>query len=88
MTELEHAAKSALERLEVLVLGLEADCEEPDCADCKPWRPIRASIEQLRTTLERVKTIHLTHAEGCWSWGPAHYMCAYNEIGKLRGWKK
>ena len=24
-----------------------------------------------------------THADGCWSWGPGHYMCAYNRIKKL-----
>lgn len=29
-----------------------------------------------------------THAEGCWSWGPAHYECACTEIAKLKGWKK
>lgn len=37
----------------------------------------------LRDALNRQHT----HAEGCWSWGPAHYMCAYREIGKLRGWR-
>lgn len=26
----------------------------------------------------------ITHAEGCWSWGPAHYLCACDEINKLR----
>jgi transcriptional regulator with XRE-family HTH domain len=30
----------------------------------------------------------ITHAENCWSWGPAHYECACEEIAKLRGWKK
>jgi hypothetical protein len=29
-----------------------------------------------------------THAENCWSWGPAHYKCACTEIGRLRGWLK
>jgi len=29
----------------------------------------------------------LTHADGCWSWGPAHYECACAEIAKLRGWQ-
>jgi hypothetical protein len=24
-----------------------------------------------------------THAEGCWSWGPEHYMCAYERIKEL-----
>jgi Uncharacterized conserved protein len=25
-----------------------------------------------------------THAEACWSWGPAHYKCAMREIERLR----
>jgi hypothetical protein len=28
----------------------------------------------------------IAHADGCWSWGPAHYACACAEIAKLRGW--
>lgn len=24
-----------------------------------------------------------THADGCWSWGPQHYMCAYERIKEL-----
>jgi len=30
----------------------------------------------------------ITHAENCWSWGPAHYECACAEIAKLKGWAK
>jgi hypothetical protein len=30
----------------------------------------------------------ITHAENCWSWGPAHYECACAEIAKMKGWKK
>lgn len=26
----------------------------------------------------------ISHAQGCWSWGPAHYLCAHNEIKRLR----
>jgi hypothetical protein len=29
----------------------------------------------------------ITHAENCWSWGPAHYACACAEVAKLRGWQ-
>ena len=25
----------------------------------------------------------ITHAEGCWSWGPRHFMCALHEIHRL-----
>lgn len=28
-------------------------------------------------------TTKLTHAEGCWSWGPEHYLCAYAYIKRL-----
>ena len=35
----------------------------------------------------RESGIQITHAEGCWSWGPAHYMCALEEIAKLKGYK-
>ena len=30
----------------------------------------------------------ITHAEGCWSWGPAHYECACKELAKAKGWEK
>lgn len=26
-----------------------------------------------------------SHAHGCWSWGPQHYMCAYQRIKQLEG---
>lgn len=72
MTELERAARLALETLE--------------------WHLERgtygADIEGTATALRDALNRQHTHAEGCWSWGPAHYMCAYNEIGRLRGWKK
>lgn len=33
---------------------------------------------------DRTEPRQITHTEGCWSWGPAHYLCAYREIGRLR----
>jgi hypothetical protein len=30
----------------------------------------------------------ITHADGCWSWGPAHYECACKELAKAKGWEK
>lgn len=32
-------------------------------------------------------TFQLTHAEGCWSWGPKHFLCACAEIARLKGYK-
>lgn len=26
----------------------------------------------------------ITHAEGCWAWGPQHYGCALEEIRRLQ----
>ena len=34
------------------------------------------------------KKIRVTHAENCWSWGPAHYECACRELAKAKGWAK
>lgn len=47
-----------------------------------------AEMEAVRAVLNGVrKRLHdvdmrngMVHAEGCWSWGPAHYQCAYNKI--------
>jgi hypothetical protein len=25
-----------------------------------------------------------SHAPGCWSWGPEHYMCAYERVKELQ----
>lgn len=43
-----------------------------------------ASLRNLHSALQP-PAIESTHAEGCWSWGPAHYLCAYNHIKKLEG---
>jgi hypothetical protein len=53
-----------------------------------------AAIDRLRAALaasdlsqQDNSTKSLTHADGCWSWGPAHYACACAEVAKLRGWQ-
>jgi len=33
---------------------------------------------------DRYETRASTHADDCWSWGPAHYECAVREIERLR----
>lgn len=42
-----------------------------------PSRTLREYVEDV------IKTEHRTHAFGCWSWGPRHYICALNEIRRL-----
>lgn len=44
--------------------------------------------EVIAPTLREVLNRQYTHAQGCWSWGPAHYMCCYEEVGRLRKWSK
>ena len=39
--------------------------------------------DHLFTTYEEHKP-QITHAEGCWAWGPRHYHCALNEIKNLQ----
>lgn len=54
-----------------------------------------SAINRLRAVLEEAKlstadnspNFPITHAEGCWSWGPKHYLCACAEIAKLKGYK-
>jgi len=43
-------------------------------------------MASLMMKLENALALQHTHADGCWSWGPAHYACACAEIAKLRGW--
>lgn len=53
-------------------------------------------IDRLRAALAETKLSpknnsaksSIAHADGCWSWGPAHYACACAEIAKLKGWAK
>lgn len=33
---------------------------------------------------DRYESRATTHADDCWSWGPAHYDCAVREIERLR----
>ena len=84
MSDLEKAARQALDKLEIATLGVEEDCFEPECEECKPWRPVWLTIRNLRAVLDKQST----HADGCWSWGPAHYECACAEIAKAKGWAK
>lgn len=44
-------------------------------------RCIKAVLNGVKAKLHNANMISgMTHADGCWSWGPAHYMCAYNRL--------
>jgi len=34
--------------------------------------------EVIKAIMDELNQVS-THAEGCWSWGPSHYMCAYRK---------
>jgi len=49
------------------------------------YEPIIASLrEGLLQEADNFSKLRTTHGEGCWSWGPAHYMCCYNELKKVQ----
>jgi hypothetical protein len=54
---------------------------EIDGIDVRP-----ALVPQILLPPNNLANSPITHADGCWSWGPAHYACACAEIAKLRGW--
>jgi hypothetical protein len=59
------------------------------------WYAAQEKADALRTALAfdtysdaLANHRKVTHAENCWSWGPAHYECACAEVAKANGWKK
>jgi hypothetical protein len=60
-------------------------CDEPELPDATLAR-VASSIDKLRRVLGVENATRVVHAEGCWSWGPAHYACACAEVAKLKGW--
>ena len=51
MTNLHDASFKALLIMQKLVVGLDEDCLDPRCDECKPWRPMRESINELSEAL-------------------------------------
>lgn len=44
-------------------------------------RCIRAVLNGIRNKLHNTNMMNgFTHSDLCWSWGPAHYPCAYNKV--------
>lgn len=74
MNELERAARMALETL--------MDAQRHNYA--LKHKDTNDLIAVLCAALGKQNT----HAENCWSWGPAHYMCACRELAKAKGWEK
>lgn len=57
-------------------------CHYPQCPGgeggtvCRPYCIISKGKE-MHADIKRL------HDEGCWSWGPRHYLCAYTKIKEL-----
>jgi hypothetical protein len=80
MSELHQAAQAALEALEELVE------QAPFARYLKLTNDLRTALAFHKYSDALEKHRQITHIEGCWSWGPQHYMCCYNEVAKLRRW--
>ena len=46
-----QAARKALDAMKDVEESVDEDCDEPDCEDCRPWRPFRSAIEGLEYVL-------------------------------------
>ena len=45
---------------------------------------IHRAQQAAQTLKEAIEPPLQTHAEGCWAWGPRHYLCAIEEIKRLQ----
>lgn len=51
-----------------------------------PYPELERFASLVAAHVQQAAPPQITHAEGCWSWGPAHYACACAEVAKLKGW--
>lgn len=74
MSELQKAAQLALDTLK--------DAQQHNYA------LKHSEADYVIALLDAALNKQYVHAEGCWSWGPSHYLCCYNEVARLRRLQK
>lgn len=64
MIDFKKAAQKTLQGLELAAQGLDEDCGEPGCQECRTWRPLWALMEDVRFMADRDPVAWMTHENG------------------------